>query len=54
MLCRLIKQGINDYRVFSNYGIFKRDRSTKKQNQNLKNIELNPKYSNAYYNLDVY
>ena len=49
----LIKQGIKDYRVFSNYGIFLNEIGKHKEAESKlkKAIELNPKYSNAYYNL---
>ena len=49
----LIKRGINDYRVFSNYGIFLNEIGKHKEAESKlkKAIELNPKYSNAYYNL---
>ena len=51
----LIKQGIKDYRVFSNYGIFLNEiGKTKEAELNLKKaISLNPNYANAYYNLAV-
>ena len=51
----LIKQGIKDYRVCSNYGIFLNEIG-KHQEAELelkKAISLNPKYANAYYNLAV-
>ncbi len=49
----LIKQGIKDYRVFSNYGIYLNEIGQHKEAElKLKKaIEFNPKYSNAYYNL---
>ena len=49
----LIKNGIEDYRVFSNYGTFlKEDGKIKEAEIYLrKSIILNPKYANAYYNL---
>mgnify|MGYP001375147402 CR=1 FL=1 len=49
----LIKQGIKDYRVFSNYGIFLNEIGKHKEAElELKKaISLNPKYANAYYNL---
>tara|TARA_B100000886_G_scaffold339357_1_gene304598 strand:+ start:225 stop:1709 length:1485 start_codon:yes stop_codon:yes gene_type:complete len=51
----LIKKGIKDYRVFSNYGIFLNEiGQTKEAEIQLKNsISLNPKYANAHYNLAV-
>jgi len=51
----LIKQGIKDYRVFSNYGIFLNEIGKHKESElKLKKaISLNPKYANAYYNLAV-
>ena len=51
----LIKQGIKDYRVFSNYGIFLNEIGKHKESElELKKaISLNPKYANAYYNLAV-
>ena len=51
----LIKNGIKDYRVFSNYGIFLNEIGKHKDAElNLKKaISLNPKYANAYYNLGV-
>ena len=51
----LIKQGIKDYRVFSNYGIFLNEIGKHKEAElELKKaILLNPKYANAYYNLAV-
>ena len=49
----LIKQGIKDYRVFSNYGVFliKQGNLRKAEIYLKKAIECNPKYPNAYYNL---
>ena len=49
----LIKQGITDYRVFSNYGAFLNELGKHKEAElKLKKaIECNPKYPNAYYNL---
>ena len=49
----LIKQGIKDYRVFSNYGIFLNEIGKHKEAElELKKaISLNPNYANAYYNL---
>ena len=51
----LIRQGIKDYRVFSNYGIFLNEIGNYKQAKTelKKAISLNPKYANAYYNLAV-
>ena len=51
----LIKNGIKDYRVFSNYGIFLNEIGKHKEAElELKKaISLNPKYANAYYNLAV-
>ena len=51
----LIKQGIKDYRVFSNYGIFLNEigRHKEAELELKKAISLNPEYPNAYYNLAV-
>ena len=51
----LIKKGIKDYRVFSNYGIFLNEIGKHKEAklELKKAISLNPKYANAYYNLAV-
>ena len=51
----LIKKGIKDYRVFSNYGTYLNEIGKPKQAElELKKaISLNPKYANAYYNLAV-
>ena len=51
----LIKQGIKDYRVYSNYGIFLNEIGKYKESESKlkKAISLNPKYANAYYNLAV-
>ena len=51
----LIKQGLKDYRVFSNYGIFLNEIGKHKEAElELKKaISLNPEYPNAYYNLAV-
>ena len=51
----LIKNGIKDYRVFSNYGIFLNEIGKDREAElNLKKaISLNPKYANAHYNLGV-
>ena len=51
----LIQQGIKDYRIFSNYGIFLNEIGKHKEAELELNkaISLNPKYANAYYNLAV-
>ena len=51
----LIEQGINDYRIYSNYGIFLNEIGKHKEAELelRKAITLNPKYANAYYNLGV-
>ena len=51
----LIKQGIKDCRVFSNYGIFLNEIGKHKESESKlkKAISLNPEYANAYYNLAV-
>ncbi len=51
----LIKQGLKDYRIFSNYGTFLNEIGKHKEAELAlkKAISLNPKYSNAYYNLAV-
>ena len=51
----LIKQGIKDYRVFSNYGIFLNEigKHNEAELELKKAISLNPKYANSYYNLVV-
>ncbi len=51
----LIKQGIKDCRVFSNYGIFLNEIGKHKESESKlkKAIYLNPEYANAYYNLAV-
>ena len=51
----LIKHGIKDYRIFSNYGIFLNEIGKHKEAElELKKaISLNPEYANAYYNLAV-
>ena len=49
----LIKDGLKDYRVFSNYGTFLKEIG-KYQEAELelnKAIKLNPRYANAFYNL---
>ena len=49
----LIKTGLNDYRVFSNFGTFLKEIGKYKEAEIYlrKAITLNPKYPNAYYNL---
>ena len=51
----LINQGIKDYRIYSNYGIFLNEIGKHKEAELKlrKAITLNPKYANAYYNLGV-
>ena len=51
----LIKNGLENYRVFSNYGTFLKEIGKHKEAEiELKKaITLNPKYANAYYNLGV-
>ena len=51
----LIKQGIKDCRVFSNYGTFLNEIGKHKESESKlkKAISLNPEYANAYYNLAV-
>lgn len=51
----LIKIGVKDYRIYSNYGMFLNEIGRHKEAiQELKKaIILNPKYANAYYNLGV-
>ncbi len=51
----LIKKGIKDYRVFSNYGIFLNEIGKHKEAEIAlkKAISLNPEYPNAHYNLAV-
>ena len=51
----LIKQGIKDHRVFSNYGTFLNEIGKHKESESKlkKAISLNPEYANAYYNLAV-
>ena len=51
----VIKQGVKDYRVFSNYGIFLNEIGKHKEAELeiKKAISLNPEYPNAYYNLAV-
>jgi len=51
----LIKQGVKDYRIFANYGIFLNEIGKYKEAElELKKaISLNPTYANAYYNLGV-
>ena len=49
----LIKHGLKDFRIFSNYGTFlKENKKYKEAELELKKaIKLNPKYAFAYYNL---
>jgi len=49
----LIKNGLKDYRVFSNYGTFLKEIGKYKEAELelTKAIKLNPKYANAFYNL---
>ena len=51
----LIKQGIKDYRIYSNYGIYLNEIGNQKEAELKlrKAIALNPQYPNAYYNLGV-
>ena len=51
----LIKQGVKDYRIFSNYGVFLNEigKSKKAELELKKAISLNPNYANAHYNLAV-
>ena len=51
----LIKQGIKDCKVFSNYGIFLNEIGKHKESESKlkKAISINPEYANAYYNLAV-
>ena len=51
----LIRKGIKDYRVYSNYGIYLMEIGKHKEAEiELKKaIDLNPQYANAYYNLGV-
>ena len=51
----LIKKGIKDYRVFSNYGAFLNEigKYREAELELQKAISLNPEYANAYYNLAV-
>ncbi len=48
-----IEQGINDYRIFSNYGIILKanGKLTKAKEAQLKAIENKPDFAEAYYNL---
>ncbi len=52
---KLINQGCNDHRIFSNYGIILKDIGKIKEAELIlrKAIELNPKYANAYSNLGL-
>ena len=49
----LIKNGLQDYRVFSNYGTFLKEigKYQEAESELTKAIKLNPKYANAFYNL---
>ena len=49
----LIKKGLKDYRVFSNYGTFLKEigKYHEAEFQLTKAIKLNPRYANAFYNL---
>ncbi len=49
----LIKKGLEDYRVFSNYGAFLKEigKYQEAEKELNKAIKLNPKYANAFYNL---
>ena len=49
----LIKNGLKDYRVFSNYGAFLKEigKYQEAELELTKSIKLNPRYPNAYYNL---
>ena len=51
----LIKQGVKDFRIFSNFGIFLKEIGKHKEAELelRKAIALNPNYANAYYNLGV-
>ena len=51
----LIKQGIKDFRIHSNFGMFLNEIGKHKEAELelRKAIELNPNYANAYYNLGV-
>ena len=51
----LIKNGLRNYIVFSNYGTFLKEIGKHKEAEVELNkaITLNPKYANAYYNLGV-
>ena len=51
----LIKQGLKDHRVFSNYGAFLNEigKYEEAKLELKKAISLNPKYVNSYYNLGV-
>jgi len=51
----LIKQGIKDYRIFSNYGAILNEQGKQEEAELVlkKAISENPKYANAFYNLAV-
>ena len=51
----LIKKGLKDYRIFTNFGAFLKEIGKYKEAElELKKaIQLNPRYANAYYNLGV-
>ena len=51
----LIRKGIKDYRVYSNFGIYLMEigRHKEAEIELKKAIDLNPQYANAYYNLGV-
>ena len=49
----LIKNGLKDYRIFSNYGTFLKEigKYEEAELELNKAIKLNPRYANAFYNL---
>ena len=51
----LIRKGLKDYRVFSNYGAFLKEKGkyNEAELELKKAITLNPRYANAHYNLAV-
>ena len=51
----LIKNGLKDCRIFSNYGIFLKEigRYQQAELELAKAIKINPKYANAFFNLGV-